>query len=123
LQVFLPIAGLSVSLPLLVGVGFVIEFLSGLAGVGGGFLPTPALMVMGISPSVAAASGSNTVVATSAFGVAAHFRLGNGGDDIPDLPDPLEPVGAGPAALPAALARRGTGLAAGARALSEARER
>jgi uncharacterized membrane protein YfcA len=77
LGVFLPIAGLSVSLPLLVGTGFAIGFLSGLVGVGGGFLLTPALMIMGIGPAVAAASGSNTVVATSASGVAAHFRLGN----------------------------------------------
>jgi uncharacterized membrane protein YfcA len=67
----------SISWPLLVGVGLVIGFLSGLLGVGGGFLLTPILMMIGITPAVAAASGSNTVVATSSSGVAAHLRLGN----------------------------------------------
>jgi uncharacterized protein len=76
-SIFLPIAGMSVSLPLLVGIGLIIGFLSGLVGVGGGFLLTPLLMVIGIPPAMAAGSGTNTVVATSASGVAAHFRLRN----------------------------------------------
>ncbi len=54
-----------------------IGFLSGLLGVGGGFLLTPILMMIGIPPTVAAASDTNSIVATSSSGVAAHFRLGN----------------------------------------------
>ena len=77
LSIFLPIAGMSLSLPLLVAIGFVIGFISGLVGVGGGFLLTPILMMAGIPPAVAVGSGTNTVVATSASGMAAHFRLGN----------------------------------------------
>lgn len=77
MPIFLPIAHTSMSLILLLGMGVGIGFLSGLLGVGGGFLLTPLLIVAGISPAVAAASGSNTVVATSASGTAAHFRLGN----------------------------------------------
>ena len=61
----------------LVSVGMVIGFLSGLLGVGGGFLTTPILMMIGIPPIVAAASDTNAIVATSASGVAAHFRLRN----------------------------------------------
>jgi hypothetical protein len=77
MPILLPIAGKSISLFLLVGVGFAIGFLSGLFGVGGGFLLTPLLMMIGVTPTVAAASGTNTVVATSASGAAAHIRLGN----------------------------------------------
>ena len=61
----------------LVSVGMVIGFLSGLLGVGGGFFMTPILMMLGISPVVAAASDTNAIIATSASGVAAHFRLNN----------------------------------------------
>lgn len=77
MSILLPVAGVSLNLMLLVGVGGLIGFLSGLFGVGGGFLLTPALMMVGIPPTVAAASGINGVVATSASGVGAHFRLGN----------------------------------------------
>jgi hypothetical protein len=62
---------------LLVSVGLAIGFLSGLLGVGGGFLMTPILMMIGIPPIVAAASDANAIIATSASGVAAHFRLNN----------------------------------------------
>jgi uncharacterized protein len=77
MPILLPVAGLSISLLLLVAVGGFIGFLSGLFGVGGGFLLTPILMMIGIPPTVAAASGLNGVVATSASGVGAHSRLGN----------------------------------------------
>jgi uncharacterized membrane protein YfcA len=77
LPVFLPVAGLSINISLLISVGMVIGFLSGLLGVGGGFLTTPMLMMIGIPPVVAAASDTNAIVATSASGVAAHFRLKN----------------------------------------------
>ncbi len=73
----LPVAGVSINMGLLVSVGMVIGFLSGLLGVGGGFLMTPILMMIGIPPVVAAASDTNAIIATSASGVAAHFRLNN----------------------------------------------
>jgi hypothetical protein len=77
LPLFLPVAGVSINMGLLVSVGMVVGFLSGLLGVGGGFLMTPILMMIGIPPIVAAASDTNAIVATSASGVAAHFRLNN----------------------------------------------
>jgi uncharacterized protein len=77
MHVLLPVAGISISLPLLVGVGALVGFMSGLFGVGGGFLLTPILMMVGIPPTVAAASDSCQIVAASSSGTAAHFRLGN----------------------------------------------
>jgi uncharacterized membrane protein YfcA len=75
--IYLPIAQHSVSLPLMVGLGFAVGLLSGLFGVGGGFLMTPLLIMFGIPPTVAAASDSNQIVAASASGMYAHYRLGN----------------------------------------------
>ncbi len=75
--IYLPIAHHSVALPLIVGLGFVVGLLSGLFGVGGGFLMTPLLIMFGIPPTVAAASDSNQIVAASASGSYAHYRLGN----------------------------------------------
>jgi uncharacterized membrane protein YfcA len=77
MPIFLPIAGISANLLLLLGAGLLAGVLSGLTGVGGGFLLTPMLIMMGIPPMLAAASGSNSSVATSASGVSGHFRLGN----------------------------------------------
>jgi uncharacterized membrane protein YfcA len=71
------VANMSISLLWLMGIGASIGLLSGLFGVGGGFLLTPALMMIGVPPTIAAASGSCQMVATSSSGVAAHFRLGN----------------------------------------------
>ena len=75
--IFLPVAGVGINLILLIGCGALVGFLSGLLGVGGGFLLTPILMLVGIPPTVAAASDSCQIVAASSSGVAAHFRLGN----------------------------------------------
>lgn len=77
MEVLLPVAGLSINLFLLVGVGGLVGLLSGLFGVGGGFLMTPVLMMIGVPPTVAAASDSCQIVAASSSGVGAHFRLGN----------------------------------------------
>ena len=77
MPVFLPIAGISTNLLYLVAAGSLVGFLSGLIGVGGGFLLTPILIMIGVSPTIAAASDSNSIVATSACAVGAHFRLGN----------------------------------------------
>jgi uncharacterized membrane protein YfcA len=74
---FLPIAGASVPIALLLGLGLMVGFLSGLFGVGGGFLLTPLLMMIGIPPTVAAASDANQIVAASTSGTLAHWRLGN----------------------------------------------
>jgi uncharacterized membrane protein YfcA len=68
---------MSINVFLLIGVGTVVGLLSGLVGVGGGFLMTPILMMIGVPPTVAVASDSNAIVATSASGTAVHFRLGN----------------------------------------------
>jgi uncharacterized membrane protein YfcA len=75
--IYLPIAQHSASLPIMVGLGFVVGLLSGMFGVGGGFLMTPLLIMIGIPPTVAAASDSNQIVAASASGMYAHYRLGN----------------------------------------------
>jgi uncharacterized membrane protein YfcA len=77
MPVLLPVAGVTISLPLLVGAGALVGFLSGLFGVGGGFLLTPVLIMIGVPPTVAAASDSCQIVATSSSGTAAHARLGN----------------------------------------------
>ena len=77
LYIYLPIAGISVHIFILMGLGLVVGFLSGLFGVGGGFLLTPLLMMIGIPPTVAAASDANQIVAASTSGAFAHWRLGN----------------------------------------------
>jgi uncharacterized membrane protein YfcA len=75
--ILLPVAGISINLFVLIGAGALVGFLSGLLGVGGGFLLTPILMMLGVPPTVAAASDTNAIVATSSSGMAAHWRLGN----------------------------------------------
>ncbi|MDL1970035.1 MAG: sulfite exporter TauE/SafE family protein [Candidatus Desulfofervidaceae bacterium] len=74
---YLPIAGNSVNILLLFGLGGLVGLLSGLFGVGGGFLMTPLLIMIGIPPTVAAASDSNQIVAASTSGCYAHYKLGN----------------------------------------------
>ncbi len=77
LHLYLPIAGNSVNLLAILGLGGVVGLLSGIFGVGGGFLMTPLLIMLGIPPTVAAASDSNQIVGASTSGTLAHFRLGN----------------------------------------------
>jgi len=77
IHVYLPIAQNSVLLPGIIGLGFMVGLLSGVFGVGGGFLMTPLLMMIGIPPTIAAASDSNQIVASCASGTYAHYRLGN----------------------------------------------
>ncbi|MFH1723313.1 MAG: sulfite exporter TauE/SafE family protein [Elusimicrobiota bacterium] len=74
---FLPVAGCSINVLLLLGLGGMVGFLSGLFGVGGGFVLTPLLIMIGIPPTVAAASDSNQIVAASASGMLGHYRYGN----------------------------------------------
>lgn len=77
MEIYLPIAGMSINLFLVVGIGAMVGFLSGMFGVGGGFLLTPLMMMIGIPPAVAAASDSNQIVAAASSGAFAHWRLGN----------------------------------------------
>ncbi len=76
MHLFLPIAQASVSIPLMIAAGGLVGLLSGLFGVGGGFLLTPLLMFLGISPMVAAASGSAAIVAAGTTGTFEHSRAG-----------------------------------------------
>jgi uncharacterized protein len=76
-NLYLPLAGNSTNILLLFGLGGAVGFLSGLFGVGGGFLMTPLLIMVGIPSTVAAASDSNQIVAASTSGSFAHYRLGN----------------------------------------------
>ncbi len=77
MRILLPIAGISINVFVLIAAGGMVGVLSGLLGVGGGFLLTPILIMIGVPPTVAAASDTNAIVATSSSGVAAHFRLKN----------------------------------------------
>lgn len=74
MQVYLPIAEVSVNAFLLFGLGGIVGLLSGLFGVGGGFLITPLLFFIGIPPVVAVATGANQVVASSVSAVLAHLK-------------------------------------------------
>ncbi|GAB6038762.1 sulfite exporter TauE/SafE family protein [Fundidesulfovibrio butyratiphilus] len=77
MELYLPIAGNSVNIVAVFGLGGAVGLLSGIFGVGGGFLMTPLLIMMGIPPTVAAASDSNQIVGASTSGTLAHLRLGN----------------------------------------------
>lgn len=77
MEIYLPIAGMSINFFLVIGIGGLVGFLSGLFGVGGGFLLTPLMMMIGIPPAVAAASDSCQIVAGASSGAFAHWRLGN----------------------------------------------
>jgi uncharacterized protein len=77
LQVYLPIAEISVNLVVMLGLGAAVGFLSGMFGVGGGFLLTPFLIFSGISAPIAVATGANQIVATSVSGALAQWRRNN----------------------------------------------
>ena len=77
MSIYLPIAGLSLNLLVLLSLGGGVGFLSGLFGVGGGFLLTPLLILMGVPSPVAVASAANQVVGASVSGVMAHWRRHN----------------------------------------------
>ena len=77
MYIYLPIAGLSIDVWWLLAIGCGVGVLSGMFGVGGGFLLTPLLIFLGVPPAVAVASGANQVVGSSVSGLAAHWRRGN----------------------------------------------
>ena len=76
-NLYSPIAGHSVNIFLLLGLGGSVGFLSGLSGVGGGFLMTPLLIMAGIPPTVAAATDSSQIVGSATSGAYAHYRMGS----------------------------------------------
>ena len=73
MDIYLPIANLSVNALVIVLLGGGVGLLSGMFGVGGGFLTTPLLIIYGIPPTVAAASSASQVTGASVSGVIAHF--------------------------------------------------
>ncbi|MBL8705507.1 MAG: sulfite exporter TauE/SafE family protein [Rhodospirillales bacterium] len=77
MYVYLPIAEISVNVFLILGMGLAVGVLSGLFGVGGGFLMTPLLMFIGVPPAVAVGTEANKIAASSISGVIAHWRRGN----------------------------------------------
>jgi len=77
MDIYLPIAEVSLDVFLLLGLGAAVGFLSGVFGVGGGFLLTPLLIFIGVPPTVAVASSANQLVGASVSGVLAHWRRGN----------------------------------------------
>ncbi|MBL6596784.1 MAG: sulfite exporter TauE/SafE family protein [Candidatus Puniceispirillum sp.] len=77
MYIYLPIAEISMHIAIIIGLGGGVGFLSGLFGVGGGFLMTPLLIFLGVPPAVAVATEANQIVASSVSGVLAHMRRGN----------------------------------------------
>ena len=77
MDIYLPIAQQSLNIFLLLGMGGVVGFLSGMFGVGGGFLMTPMLIFSGIPPVVAVATEANQIVASSVSGSIAQWRRNN----------------------------------------------
>ena len=77
MYIYLPIAEVSLHIAVVIGLGGGVGFLSGLFGVGGGFLMTPLLIFLGVPSAVAVATEANQIVASSVSGVLAHWRRGN----------------------------------------------
>lgn len=77
MQIYLPVAGMSVNALLILGLGGLVGFLSGLFGVGGGFVMTPLLIFLGVPPAVAVGTQANQLVGASVSGVMAHWRRRN----------------------------------------------
>lgn len=76
MQIYLPIAEISVNILVILGMGGAVGFLSGMFGVGGGFLMTPLLIFSGIPPAIAVATEANQIAASSFSGALVHFRRG-----------------------------------------------
>ncbi|MAO92551.1 MAG: permease [Rhodospirillaceae bacterium] len=77
MHIYLPIAEMSVNIFLILGMGAGVGVMSGIFGVGGGFLMTPLLIFLGVPAPVAVGTGANQIIASSVSGVLAHWRRGN----------------------------------------------
>ena len=77
MSIYLPIAEMNINILLIIFIGMVVGGLSGLFGVGGGFLMTPLLIFLGIPPAVAVGTEAPHVLASSVSGVVAHWRRKN----------------------------------------------
>jgi len=77
MHVYLPIAEISINILILLGLGAGVGMMSGIFGVGGGFLTTPLLIFLGVPAPVAVGTEANQIVASSISGALAHFRRGN----------------------------------------------
>lgn len=77
MQIYLPIAEMSVDGLSIVGIGLAVGLLSGLFGIGGGFLMTPLLIFIGVPSAVAVATSANQTMGASISGLIAHWRRGN----------------------------------------------
>lgn len=77
LNVYLPVAGVAVNALAVMGAGGAVGFLSGLFGVGGGFIITPLMLMLGIPTAVAIATGANQATATAMSGSMTHWQRGN----------------------------------------------
>ena len=77
MDVYLPIAAISLDVFVLLTLGAVVGFLSGVFGVGGGFLLTPLLIFIGVPHAIAVATSANQLVGASVSGALAHWRRGN----------------------------------------------
>src|SRR6478735_6721117 len=76
MDIYLPIAGQSVNALFIIVLGFLVGILSGMFGVGGGFLTTPLLIFYGIPPTVAVASAATQITGASVSGAMVHMRRG-----------------------------------------------
>ena len=76
MDLYLPIAGLSVNVFVIIGLGGIVGLLAGMFGVGGGFLTTPLLIFYGIPPAVAVASATTQITGASVSGMLAHQKRG-----------------------------------------------
>ena len=77
MQIYLPVAELSLNIFVLAGLGLAIGFLSGMFGIGGGFIMTPFLIFLGVPAGVAVGTGASQVVASSVSSAAGHWQRGN----------------------------------------------
>lgn len=76
MSIYLPIAEMSVNVIIIIGLGALVGFLSGMFGVGGGFLTTPLLIFYGIPPAIAVASSATQITGASVSGALAYWRRG-----------------------------------------------
>lgn len=74
MSIYLPIAEMSLNILVLIGMGAAVGFLSGMFGVGGGFLITPLLIFYNVPPAIAVGTGANQVIASSVTGALSHLK-------------------------------------------------